>query len=421
MKKILTILILISAFVTQAQNLNMATRDRFQRITVSDETGGTVYTRGATCYIPSDWSPTDSLSYVVYAFLGNGSSGGYSDSIVDAPGRLRRTATTSQNNSYYPWDFKLIRNDGKIAKFAVIQLPRYSSTVSSVDDAGTSDALLGLISKFVYQTGVDTTDDRRFIACALSGGPYRLVRARQLLTDTANRHLLRVKRIVFMSPTQAAANALSSSAQYQWHGGMFKVWFATNDNNGGTSPIMAYNLFNKIPADNEKYLDSMTIMNDTYTAPQAGHNWKIWDSCMSDWLLNAPAGTGGDATTNNWRLLIQDTAISNNILPDANAGSDKNITLPTNSITLNGSFSNDSDGSIVSYSWTKISGPSCTLNQPSNAVCNVVNMNTVGTYVFRLTVTDNDGGQDTDDVVAIVNDPGSIYIISDKYSKAVIQ
>ena len=43
--------------------------------------------------------------------------------------------------------------------------------------------------------------------------------------------------------------------------------------------------------------------------------------------------------------------------PVANAGTDQTITLPINSVTINGSGSSDPDGSISTYLWTKISGP----------------------------------------------------------------
>ncbi len=46
--------------------------------------------------------------------------------------------------------------------------------------------------------------------------------------------------------------------------------------------------------------------------------------------------------------------------PTANAGTDQTMTLPIDSITLTGS-GNDSDGTIASYLWTKISGPSATI------------------------------------------------------------
>ncbi|WP_414521426.1 PKD domain-containing protein, partial [Umezakia ovalisporum] len=45
-----------------------------------------------------------------------------------------------------------------------------------------------------------------------------------------------------------------------------------------------------------------------------------------------------------------------NQAPVANAGPDQTITLPTNSITLNGSGT-DVDGSIAAYQWTKVAGP----------------------------------------------------------------
>ena len=49
-----------------------------------------------------------------------------------------------------------------------------------------------------------------------------------------------------------------------------------------------------------------------------------------------------------------------NQAPIANAGSNISITLPTNSVTLNGSGA-DPDGTIVGYSWTKLSGPAASI------------------------------------------------------------
>ena len=44
--------------------------------------------------------------------------------------------------------------------------------------------------------------------------------------------------------------------------------------------------------------------------------------------------------------------------PVANAGADQTITLPVSSVTINGSGSSASSGSIVSYMWAEKSGPS---------------------------------------------------------------
>ena len=60
-----------------------------------------------------------------------------------------------------------------------------------------------------------------------------------------------------------------------------------------------------------------------------------------------------------------------NQAPVPNAGLDQTITLPVNTVTLSGSGS-DGDGTIVSYVWTKISGPAnYTIVNPSSAVTNV--------------------------------------------------
>ena len=66
-----------------------------------------------------------------------------------------------------------------------------------------------------------------------------------------------------------------------------------------------------------------------------------------------------------------------------------NIKLPINSTELNGSGT-DSDGNIISYSWAKVSGPAVILYNTLSATLTLSNL-LEGTYVFGLTVTDNDG------------------------------
>jgi dienelactone hydrolase len=92
-----------------------------------------------------------------------------------------------------------------------------------------------------------------------------------------------------------------------------------------------------------------------------------------------------------------------NHAPVSNAGPDKNITLPTNSMTLAGAGT-DTDGSIVSFQWTKVSGGSVTMANMTSATLNLTGL-LQGTYVFRLTVTDNDGAINSDDVIVVVNPP----------------
>jgi hypothetical protein len=97
----------------------------------------------------------------------------------------------------------------------------------------------------------------------------------------------------------------------------------------------------------------------------------------------------------------------NNKPPIAMAGPDQLITLPTDSVLLDGSASNDPDGTISEWLWTKISGPaSFNIIKPIESTT-VVKTLTPGTYQFELKVTDNGGLFAKDTVQIIVNDPST--------------
>lgn len=92
-----------------------------------------------------------------------------------------------------------------------------------------------------------------------------------------------------------------------------------------------------------------------------------------------------------------------NTMPIANAGPDRVVTLPLNSIPLNASLSSDPDGSIRRVIWTMIQSPGGGfLENP-----NVVNTNALflsqGVYKFELTVVDNRAGWSKDTVMVTVN------------------
>lgn len=95
-----------------------------------------------------------------------------------------------------------------------------------------------------------------------------------------------------------------------------------------------------------------------------------------------------------------------NVAPVANAGPDQTITLPTNSVSLNGSASSDADGNITAYSWTKVSGGTANFSSTNSASTTVSGL-TQGSYVFALTVTDNAGATNTANVKVTVNGAGS--------------
>ena len=92
-----------------------------------------------------------------------------------------------------------------------------------------------------------------------------------------------------------------------------------------------------------------------------------------------------------------------NKAPVANAGNDVTITLPVNSVTLNGSGSVDTDGTIASYKWQQTSGPAQSTIASVSGVSTLVSGLVAGTYVFELTVTDNKGATAKATVKVVVN------------------
>jgi hypothetical protein len=109
----------------------------------------------------------------------------------------------------------------------------------------------------------------------------------------------------------------------------------------------------------------------------------------------------GEETSDQVKVTVH-AAVITNARPVANAGSDIQIMLPDATAHLDGTKSSDGDGSIVSYTWVKVSGPGgVTITNSSEATPTVVGVEE-GEYVFRLTVKDNDGDEASDDVKVTV-------------------
>ncbi|GAO43253.1 PKD domain-containing protein [Flavihumibacter petaseus] len=115
------------------------------------------------------------------------------------------------------------------------------------------------------------------------------------------------------------------------------------------------------------------------------------------------ADNSGAIATDYVQVYVDGVAAMPNVAPVAAAGNAQTITLPVNSVTLSGSASYDSDGSISAYRWTQLSGPStATLGNAATATATAGSL-VAGTYVFSLQVTDNSGATDTAQVAAVVN------------------
>ncbi|AYN67199.1 PKD domain-containing protein [Euzebyella marina] len=92
--------------------------------------------------------------------------------------------------------------------------------------------------------------------------------------------------------------------------------------------------------------------------------------------------------------------------PIADAGQDQTVVLPSNSITLNGSGTDPNGGSITGYQWTQVSGPTtATLVGETTADLTASDL-VLGSYVFRLTVIDDENETGFDEVTVMVSSEG---------------
>jgi hypothetical protein len=97
-----------------------------------------------------------------------------------------------------------------------------------------------------------------------------------------------------------------------------------------------------------------------------------------------------------------------NVSPTVSAGTNLNITLPTNSATAIGYSAADSDGSIVTTEWIQTAGPNTAgISSPTTLATNFTGL-IEGVYNFRLTVTDNEGAQSNDEIQVTVNAAGGL-------------
>lgn len=103
------------------------------------------------------------------------------------------------------------------------------------------------------------------------------------------------------------------------------------------------------------------------------------------------------------KVLCPDCTSNKN--PIARAGTDQHITLPKDSTVLDGTGSSDADGSIVTFKWTKISGPASSTIITPNSPSTIVKSMAMGIYQFELTVTDNGGLSAKDTVHVTVDNP----------------
>ncbi len=184
--------------------------------------------------------------------------------------------------------------------------------------------------------------------------------------------------------------------------------------NGGASTSQVTITVNAAPVANSGPSQTITLPTSSVTLSGSGSTGTItsysWTRVSGP---NTPTITAPTAVSTTVTGLIQGTyvfqlsvngaastsqvTITVNAAPVANAGPNQTITLPTSSVTLNGS---GSTGTITSYSWTRVSGPNTPTITAPTAVSTTVTGLIQGTYVFQLSVN---GAASTSQVTITVN------------------
>ena len=160
-----------------------------------------------------------------------------------------------------------------------------------------------------------------------------------------------------------------------------------------------------------------------------------WTQTEGDTVALTDAGVGkvsftapsaGSTQTFGFRLTVEDddgaydtdtvsiVVYRENNAPSADAGDGGNFAVGS-SVTLDGTKSTDSDGSITSYSWTQTEGDTVALTDAGVGKVSFTapSAGSTQTFGFRLTVEDDDGAYDTDTVSIVVYPaPESVEIIN---------
>jgi hypothetical protein len=161
--------------------------------------------------------------------------------------------------------------------------------------------------------------------------------------------------------------------------------------------------------------------------------WNTEYDTSTTWTMpsnsNISEIVGQPQAMNVWQWLLRqgDTSMpasetGADLPPVVNAGAAQTVTLPTNSVTLSGTAQAGSTTTVSSSSWTQVSGPNtATIGSIANnlvskvtgllsavtgttdTLSTMVSGLVAGTYVFQLTVNDNDGLSSSSTVTVVVN------------------
>lgn len=341
------------------------------------------YVSGYYESLPVDYSTNTTKKYPILIFLhgkgeiGNGSTG--------LPLVLRNGPPKLLNEGKFPSSFTV---GGKNYSFIVIS-PQINVYNYSISNTVVSDVIAYCKQKY-------RVDEQRIYITGLSmGGSFAWT---FVGGNKANADIIAASLLV-CSGASASAGAVKNIATSK-----LPVWITNNSGD----PIMSATAATAAAAAINAYVPAppkavLSIFN------ASGHDaWtKTYDPAFKqnglnvyEWMLSYSRGT-----------VSTPPPVTTPALPVANAGANQVITLPVNSLTLDGSKSAAPGGTITKYAWTKVSGGAATITSPS-AVKTTITGLVAGTYQFKLVITDSNGNTSSSTVTITVNATTSVVLKS---------
>jgi RHS repeat-associated protein len=144
----------------------------------------------------------------------------------------------------------------------------------------------------------------------------------------------------------------------------------TSSNIPPGAPTAQWSVLSTTPAGLTATFANATSPKTTISLPQAG-----------TYVLQL-TGTESGLSASSTVTIIGQTAATP---PSVNAGPSQEIELPTNSVTLSGTATDPSNGTLT-YAWTQVAGPAGAI-QSSATASTAVTFSMAGSYTFRLTAT----------------------------------
>jgi lysophospholipase L1-like esterase len=153
-------------------------------------------------------------------------------------------------------------------------------------------------------------------------------------------------------------------------------------------------------------LDTTAPSMPTFTSPDVGADETLTFSLVV---------TDDDGATSAADTV--DIMVTANVAPTADAGPDQTVDSLA-AVTLDGSASADSDGTIAAYTWTQTTGTAVTLDEtvPAMPTFTAPNVGADEVLTFELVVTDDDGALSLPDTVLVTINPTLPLPFSDDFS-----